>query len=134
MNKYTFSTQKGKAYYCNSIPGFIRDTSSSIVGQLVQHSFEINKEQSDAWGNQIQELQKRLDACGMEGDIIFEYDIVRLGKRIDVILLIRHMVFSLEFKMVKMCILLRMRNRLRIMPSISKISIRNQRTSMSVLS
>ena len=34
----------------------------------------------------------------MEGDIIFEYDIVRLGKRIDVILLIRHMVFSLEFK------------------------------------
>ena len=98
MNKYTFSTQKGKAYYCNSIPGFIRDTSSSIVGQLVQHSFEINKEQSDAWGNQIQELQKRLDACGMEGDIIFEYDIVRLGKRIDVILLIRHMVFSLEFK------------------------------------
>ena len=98
MNKYTFSTQKGKAYYCNSIPGFIRDTSSSIVGQLVQHSFEINKEQSDAWGNQIQELQKRLDACGMEGDIIFEYDIVRLGKRIDVILLIRHMVFSLEYK------------------------------------
>ena len=34
----------------------------------------------------------------MEGDIIFEYDIVRLGKRIDIILLIRHMVFSLEFK------------------------------------
>lgn len=98
MNKYTFSTQKGKAYYCNSIPGFIRDTSSSIVGQLVRHSFEINKEQSDAWENQIQELQRRLNACGMEGDIIFEYDIVRLGKRIDVILLIRHMVFSLEFK------------------------------------
>lgn len=98
MNKYMFSTQKGKAYYCNSIPGFIRDTSSSIVVQLVHHSFEINKEQSDAWDNQIQELQRRLDACGMEGDIIFEYDIVRLGKRIDVILLIRHMVFSLEFK------------------------------------
>ena len=74
MNKYTFSTQKGKAYYCNSIPGFIRDTSSSIVGQLVRHSFEINKEQSDAWENQIQELQRRLNACGMEGDIIFEYD------------------------------------------------------------
>ena len=34
----------------------------------------------------------------MVGDIIFEYDIVRLGKRIDVVLLIRHMVFSLEFK------------------------------------
>lgn len=98
MSKYTFSTQSGKAYYCNSIPGFIKDTSSSIVGQLVRHSFEINIEQTDAWENQISELQKRLESHGIEGDIIFEYDIVRLGKRIDVILLIRHMVFSLEFK------------------------------------
>lgn len=98
MNKYTFSAQSGKAYYCNSIPGFIKDNSTSIIGQLVRHSFEINKDQSDAWENQIGELQTRLEACGMQGDIIFEYDIVRLGKRIDVILLIRHMVFSLEFK------------------------------------
>jgi len=98
MNKYTFSTQSGKAYYCNSIPGFIRDRSESIIGQLVKHSFELNKDQTDAWNNQISELQNRLEACGIEGDIIFEYDIVRLGKRIDVILLIRHMVFSLEFK------------------------------------
>lgn len=98
MNKYTFSAQNGKAYYCNSISGFIKDTSSSIIGQLVKHSFEVNKEQSDAWDNQISELQRRLEACGMEGDIIFEYDIIRLGKRVDVILLIRHMVFSLEFK------------------------------------
>lgn len=98
MNKYTFSTQTGKAYYCNSIPGFIKDNSTSIIGQLVKHAFEINTEQRDAWDNQINELQKRLEACQMEGDIIFEYDIVRLGKRIDVILLIRHMVFSLEFK------------------------------------
>ena len=50
MNKYTFSTQSGKAYYCNSIPGFIVDSSHSIVGQLVRHSFEISKEQSDARG------------------------------------------------------------------------------------
>lgn len=98
MNKYTFSTKSGKAYYCNSIPGFIHDNSTSIIGQLVKHSFEVNKDQSDAWENQISELQNRLEKCGMEGDIIFEYDIVRLGKRIDVILLIRHMVFSLEFK------------------------------------
>lgn len=98
MNKYTFSTQSGKAYYCNSIPGFINEESTNIVGQLVKHSFEVNKEQSDAWENQIAELQKRLEQCHVEGDIIFEYDIVRLGKRIDVILLIKNMVFSLEFK------------------------------------
>ena len=98
MNKYTFSTQSGKAYYCNSIPGFIHDTSTSIIGHLVKHSFELNTSQRDAWQNQIDELQKRLEACQMEGDIIFEYDIVRLGKLIDIILLIKHMVFSLEFK------------------------------------
>lgn len=98
MNRYTFSTQSGKAYYCNSIPGFIADRSTDIVGRLVRHAFDINKEQANAWENQITELQRRLEECGMEGDIIFEYDIVRLGKRIDVILLIRHMVFSLEFK------------------------------------
>ena len=98
MSKYTFSTREGKAYYYNSIPDFIKETSSNIVGQLVKHAFDVNKEQTDAWENQVAELQKRLKDCGMDGDIIFEYDIVRLGKRIDVILLIRHMVFSLEFK------------------------------------
>lgn len=98
MSKYTFSTREGKAYYCNSIPGFILDQSESIVGHLVKHAFGIGKKDTDAWENQIHELQNRLEDCGIEGDIIFEYDIKRLGKRIDVIMLIRHMVFSLEFK------------------------------------
>ena len=60
MPKYTFATQSGKAYYCNSIPSFIKDTSDSIFGQLVRHAFEINTDQRDAWNNQISELQKRL--------------------------------------------------------------------------
>ncbi|MCF0125916.1 MAG: hypothetical protein HUJ68_09245 [Clostridia bacterium] len=75
-----------------------KDKSSDIISQLVKHSFEVNKDQTDAWDNQISELQSRLEKCQMTGDIIFEYDIVSLGKRIDVILLIKHMVFSLEFK------------------------------------
>lgn len=98
MSKYTFATKKGRAYYYNGITDFITDDSRAIIGQLVQHSFEVGKEQTDAWENQVSELQHRLKAAGVEGDIIFEYDIIRLGKRIDVILLIRHMVFSLEFK------------------------------------
>lgn len=72
MNRYTFSSQSGKAYYCNSIPGFIKDHSTNIVGQLVRHAFEINKEQSDAWENQIQQLQRRLEVCGMEGDVFIK--------------------------------------------------------------
>lgn len=98
MNKYTFATRDGKAYYCNSIPAFIMDDPERVLGNLVKESFDSSKEQEDAWVNQINELQDRLQSAGIIGDIIFEYDIVRLGKRIDVILLIKHMVFSLEFK------------------------------------
>ena len=31
MNKYTFSTQNGRAYYSNSIPGFIKDNINSVL-------------------------------------------------------------------------------------------------------
>lgn len=102
MNKYTYSKQRNKAYYYNDISEFIKDDARESLHSLIQHSFkqfdDTNKEQNDAWKSQIQELQSRLKKHGIEGDIIFEYDIIRLGKRIDVILLIRHMVFSLEFK------------------------------------
>ena len=85
-----------KAYYYNNITDFLTDDSKRIVGELVKFSFESNKDQTDAWTNQILSLQEKLK--GTTGDIIFEYDITRLGKRIDVVLLIKHMVFSLEFK------------------------------------
>ena len=98
MAALTFSAQDGKAYYYNNIPDFIKDSSNNIIAELIKHSFEINTDQRDAWENQINELKNKLYECKIDGDIIFEYDIVRLGKRIDVILLIRHMVFSLEFK------------------------------------
>ncbi len=98
MNKYVFSCQSGKAYYCNSIPGFLQEDSDNIVGSLVRNAFDISNEQNEAWINQINGLQRKLEEGGITGDIIFEYDIIRLGKRIDVILLIKRMVFSLEFK------------------------------------
>ena len=36
--------------------------------------------------------------CNYEGEILFEYSIPRMGKRIDVVLLIKHVIFVLEFK------------------------------------
>ncbi|MDY5853213.1 MAG: DNA/RNA helicase domain-containing protein [Bacilli bacterium] len=98
MSAVTFSTQDGKAYYYNNISDFLIDSSNDIIAELIKHSFELNVDQRDAWADQINDLKEKLSSCGMDGDIIFEYDIVRLGKRIDVILLIKHMVFSLEFK------------------------------------
>lgn len=98
MNQLISKSQRGKAYYNNSIRGFLKESTDSIVGKLVRNSFEISKEQSDAWENQIKELKRILQNFNKQGYIIFEYDIVRLGKRVDIILLINNIVFSLEFK------------------------------------
>ena len=102
MNGYTFSTQSGKSYYYNTIEMFVIDEPNTILGTLTKFSaesaFGIETDQVHAWENQIQQLQEKLKASMCSGNIIFEYDIVRLGKRIDVVLLIKHMVFSLEFK------------------------------------
>lgn len=97
-----FSDQTGKSYYCNSIELFLKDKPNNVLGILTKfgakYGFDSSVEQINAWENQILQLQEKLYRSGCQGDIIFEYDIVRLGKRIDVILLIKHMVFSLEFK------------------------------------
>ena len=53
----------------------------------------------DAWKGEIAILQKALLPWKDEdAEIIFEYNIPRLGKRIDVVLLLRGMIFCLEFK------------------------------------
>ncbi len=53
----------------------------------------------EAWIGEIGLLQKVLSPWkNEEAEIIFEYDIPRLGKRIDVVLLLRGIIFCLEFK------------------------------------
>lgn len=81
---------------------FLCDKPNEILGSLTKYGakygFDSVREQIGAWEQQISLLQQTLANAGCSGDIIFEYDIVRMGKRIDVVLLIKHMVFSLEFK------------------------------------
>ncbi len=102
MPSFHFWEQAGKSYYFNSILGFLGDKPTNVLGELTKYGakygFSSTTEQIGAWENQISALQEKLRASGCTGNIIFEYDIVRLGKRIDVVLLIKHMVFSLEFK------------------------------------
>lgn len=53
----------------------------------------------DAWVHEIEILQKVLLPWQEEaGRVVFEYDIPRLGKRLDVVLLLRGIIFCLEFK------------------------------------
>ena len=52
-----------------------------------------------AWMGEIEILQKILSSWSeSNGRIVFEYDIPRLGKRLDVVLLLKGIVFCLEFK------------------------------------
>ena len=56
----------------------------------------------EAWKGEISLMQQVLEPWKDEaGQIVFEYDIPRLGKRIDVVLLLRGMIFCLEFKVGK---------------------------------
>ncbi|MCE2805404.1 MAG: hypothetical protein LW700_09360 [Gemmataceae bacterium] len=52
--------------------------------------------QREAWNFQIANLQENLK--GLEGRIYFEFAIPRMGKRVDVVLLIQSIVFVLEYK------------------------------------
>ena len=53
----------------------------------------------EAWKGEVVILQKALLPWkDSEGKIIFEYDIPRLGKRIDVVLLLNGIIFCVEFK------------------------------------
>lgn len=52
----------------------------------------------DAWKAEIDIMKNVVASLNNDGQIIFEYDIPRLGKRIDVVLLYRGVVFCLEFK------------------------------------
>lgn len=60
----------------------------------------------DAWSGEIEILQTALLPWkNVDGRIVFEYDIPRLGKRIDVILLLKGIIFCLEFKVGQSLIL-----------------------------
>ncbi|MDX6578424.1 MAG: hypothetical protein QOE96_4377 [Blastocatellia bacterium] len=84
-------------YYSDSITNFRNTSSNEILGELVRKSgFSIEQTQRDAWLQEISILQRLLLA--LEGSIYFEYAIPRMGKRIDVVLLIGSVIFVLEFK------------------------------------
>lgn len=86
-----------RSYYSSSIQSFLASSKQTILGALAQYSeFDINQNQRDAWAMQIDLLKPLLQ--GLNGKIYFEYSIPRMGKRIDVLLAIRHVLFVVEFK------------------------------------
>lgn len=86
-----------RAYYADSIEGFIVKLADQIIGTLSTNSeFAVEQSQIHAWRQEISVLQQILGSY--EGAIYFEYDIPRMGRRIDVVILIGPVIFVLEFK------------------------------------
>lgn len=88
-----------KAYYSASIKEFLGHSSNYIAGVIHSNnaSAETAIQQSNTWKQEIQILKEQLEDF-TEGRILFEYIIPRMGKRVDVVLLHKNIVFLLEFK------------------------------------
>ncbi|HYW55515.1 MAG TPA: DUF2075 domain-containing protein [Polaromonas sp.] len=88
-----------RAYYADLIEHFPARSSDEILGNLARNSgFSIEASQRDAWLEQINLLRGPLEPYQGRGKVYFEYAVPRLGKRIDVVVLIDHVVFIIEFK------------------------------------
>lgn len=86
-----------REYYSDSITNFLKTSPNEILGILVRNSgFPVEQTESDAWLQEIDILKTVLSRS--DGMIYFEYAIPRMGKRIDVVLLIGPAIFVLEFK------------------------------------
>ncbi len=84
-------------HYGSTIGEFLVTSEQEILGKLVEkHAFSLEQTQRNAWVEQISILKNVLGPYA--GRIYFEYSIPRMGKRIDVVLLIESVVFVLEFK------------------------------------
>ena len=92
-----------RCLYFASFSEFLLSNPSSVLGDLVSanHGMDLTTT-IEAWEGEIRIMQDVLAAWQDEDAyIIFEYSIPRLGKRVDVVLLLQGVVFCIEFKVGK---------------------------------
>lgn len=92
--------RKNRCLYISNFKSFINTDPYSILGHIHDafHGQALTTT-DEAWLGEINLLQEVLTPWqDEEAEIIFEYDIPRLGKHIDVVLLLRGIIFCLEFK------------------------------------
>ncbi len=87
-------------FYQSSIRDFITENIDTIYGKISKcDEGDSVAEQKYAWSEEIETMKQVLQLWSDEyGKILFEYSIPRLGKRIDVVVLLRGIVFVIEFK------------------------------------
>ena len=93
-------SKSSRCLYDSGIEAFIEKEKETIFGTLCdKYHGDALTTTREAWINEIEILHKALSPWRYsDGRIVFEYDIPRLGKRVDVVVLLCGIVFCLEFK------------------------------------
>jgi len=85
--------------YGQPLAVFLETPTDAIIGALTQRSaFDVDQTQVAAWVGSIETLRVALAPWAHEGHLFLEFDVPRLGRRIDAVLVLRHVVFVIEFK------------------------------------
>jgi hypothetical protein len=84
------------AYYTAGIATFMADATETILGALSVRSGTVEASQRDAWVAEIAVLKTALAAC--DGTLFIEFDVPRIGSRIDAVLIAGAAVIVIEFK------------------------------------
>jgi hypothetical protein len=87
-------------FYYSDIRSFLHESVEEIFGKLsMNDEYDTAATQKFAWEEEINTMKDVLGTYQNEqGWILFEYTIPRIGKRIDVVLLLRERIFAIEFK------------------------------------
>lgn len=89
-----------RCLYNEKFNDFCNEDNNSIFGKLCDRYHGVAQTTiRESWKEEISIIKNLITPYKNEnGQIIFEYNIPRLGKRIDVVLLFRGIIFCLEFK------------------------------------
>ena len=87
-----------RSAFKSSIQEFLSKSNGEILAELTKfQEGSLETTQRDAWREQIDLLKDTLQNF-KEGFILFEFKIPRIGKRVDNILIIKNIIFVIEFK------------------------------------
>ena len=88
-----------RSYYSDELANFLTGNPQRIIERICSKSdFAAESSQKNAWTEQTTILQSQLSKTTGNGKIFYEFTIPRLGKRIDVLLILNSVIYVLEFK------------------------------------
>ena len=97
VSRLMTTSASSSAFYAEPISSFLSQSNSQILGELSRPGvFAITPAQSAAWEDEIALLKKALQ--GIDGFLCLEFDVPRIGSRIDAVVLSSGCIFVLEFK------------------------------------